>query len=201
MTEQPHDDKEATSEGLIERLLRPGRQEELDPFTIMTFMPIEPDHQVADIGCGPGYFSIPMAKYLVFGKLYALDVSDEMLDALRQRVSEARLGNVEVLKCGETDFPLPRESLDGAFLAFVVHYSEEHESRIAFLQAVRDMLKPRGWCTILEFYKQDTESGPHSRHRIGPEELEGLAREAGFESRWWRDINGTHYMALMRKGG
>ena len=185
-----------TTQGLIERLLRPERQEELDPFVIMAFMPIEPYDQVADIGCGPGYFSIPLAKHLVYGKLYALDILDEMLDALRQRVEEANLGNVEILKCGATDFPVPKESLDGVFLAFVTHASED---RIAFLKAARDLLKPRGWCTVLNWYRKETEYGPPLEKRIDPDELEELARETGFQVRWQRDLNGLHYMAMLRK--
>jgi len=180
----------------IRRLLRPERELELDPFTILSLMPIEPYDHVADIGCGPGYFSIPLAKHLVYGRLYALDILDEMLDVLRQRVSEARLGNVEILKCGERDFPLPRESLDGAFIAFVIHHDMD---QVAFLAAVRALLKPRGWCTILEWYGRDTESGPPLERRIGPDRLEGLAKEAGFQFRSWRDINGRYYMALLRK--
>ena len=180
----------------IKRLLSREREEQLDPFVITGFMPIEPYDHVADIGCGPGYFSIPLAKHLVYGKLYALDVLDEMLEALRRRVAEANLGNVEILKCGVTDFPLPKESLDGAFVAFVVH---ENDDRTAFLAAVRALLKPRGWCTVLGWYRKETESGPPLEARIGPDGIEKLAVEAGFRYRWWRDINGLQYMTMLRK--
>ena len=192
MTEQ---DPQATQE-LIKRLLRPEREQELDPFVVSTFMPIEPYDHVADIGCGPGYFSIPLAKHLIHGKLYALDISDEMLDALRRRLSLAHLGNVEALKCSPIDFPVEKESLDGAFLAFVVHANED---RIAFLKAVRDLLKPRGWCTVLLHYRRDTRDGPPIEERIEPDELNVFAQEAGFQFLWWRDMNGAHYMAMLRK--
>jgi len=180
----------------IDSLLRPQRLEELDPFVIMSFMPIDTYDQVADIGCGPGYFSIPLAKHITYGKLYALDILDEMLDSLQARVSEVDMGNVEVLKCGSTEFPLPVESLDGAFLAFVIH---ETEDRSAFLGAVKDLLKPKGWCIVLEVYRDDPESCLPPERRIGPDDLPALARESGLRFSWWRDINGRHYMALLRK--
>jgi len=185
-----------TSQEYIEQLFSPEREEELDTFMAMSFMPIDPYDRVADIGCGPGYFSIPMAKHLVHGKLYALDMDDEMLDALRPRVEEAKLGNVEVLKCGATDFPLEAESLDGVLLAFVTHQSED---RIAFLETVLDLLRPRGWCVVLEWHRETTESGPPLERRINPDELEALAVEAGYRFRWWRDLNCSQYMALLRK--
>jgi ubiquinone/menaquinone biosynthesis C-methylase UbiE len=177
-------------------LLSPERAEELDPFVIMAFMPVEPYDQVADIGCGPGFFSVPLAKHLIFGKLYALDILDEMLDALRERVREARLGNVEVLKCGSTDFPVPKESLDGVFLSFVIH---EHDDPVAFLRAARDLLKPRGWCTVLEWHPEEPQGERSQSRLMSPNELEKLSREAGFGFRSWRDIKGRQYMALLRK--
>ena len=73
---------------LIQRLLSAERAQELDTFAIMTFFPLEPDQHVADIGAGPGFFSIPLAKHLIYGKLYALDSDEEMLKVLRQRVAE-----------------------------------------------------------------------------------------------------------------
>ena len=187
---------ELTTQEFIKELLRPERQEKIDPFVVMTFMPIEAYDQVADIGCGPGYFSIPLAKYLVFGKLYALDVSDEMLDALRERVAEANLGNVDVMKCGPIDFPVPQGSLDGVFLAFVTHYNED---RVAFLKAAAELLRPRGWCTVLEFYRKETEHGPPLHERIEPAELRQMAQDAGLEFRSLRDFNGDQYMAVFRK--
>ena len=59
-------------------LLSSQREEELDPFTVMTFLPIEPHQHVADIGCGPGFFTIPFAKHLLNGKVYGLDIDEEM---------------------------------------------------------------------------------------------------------------------------
>ena len=84
---------------------------------IITFMPIDPYDHVADIGCGPGYFSIPLAKHLVYGKLYSLDILDEMLDVLRERVAEQNLGNMEILKCARDGLPssrgVPKRSISG----------------------------------------------------------------------------------------
>ena len=189
-------DQAPTTREFIDSLLSPQREEELDSFWLINLMPIEPYDHVADIGSGPGYFTIPLAKYLVYGKVYALDTLDEMLDALRPRVAMANLGNVEILKCAESDFPVPKDSLDGIFLAFVIH---ENDSRVAFLKAAMDLLKPRGWCTVLEWYPKETEGWPPVEQRIAPGELEGLTRDAGFQFRWWREINSCHYMAELRK--
>ncbi|HEU0022922.1 MAG TPA: class I SAM-dependent methyltransferase [Dehalococcoidia bacterium] len=192
MTISPDDTK---NQDLLQRMLAPERAQRLDTFAILTFSELSDRDTVADIGCGPGFFTIPIAKSLSNGKLYALDIDDEMLEACRQRVTAARLGNVEVLKCGEFDFPLGPGSLDGLFLAFVMHHSPDQPR---FLQAVRKLMRPRGWCTILEWHRKETPSGPPLERRVGPDELRDLAIDAGFRYLTTRNLNRDQYMATLR---
>ena len=190
---------ERSIEERIARLLSPERERELDPFTVITFLPAQPYDHVADVGCGPGYFTIPLAKHLVHGRVHALDTLDEMLEVTRQRVAEARLGNVEVQKCGETEFPVPAGALDGALLSLVLHQINERvDDRIHFLQAVRALLRPGGWCSVLEWYRIGPGEGGHRANRIQPDELADLGRKAGYGFRGWRDMNSQQYMATLR---
>ncbi len=167
-----------------------------DPYELLTRIPIDPYHHVADVGCGPGYFSLPLAKYLSHGRLYAVDVDDEMLDALKRRVDSVPLGNVEAIKSDGEDLGLAPHSLDGMLLAYVVHYPDD---RIAFLKAAAEALKPAAWCCVLEWYCVETEHGPPLEKRIDPPELVDLARRAGlsFQRRW--ELPGSQYMLLFKR--
>ena len=187
----------SNNQEFIRRLLSPERSQQVDSFLVLSFSGINLHDTVADIGCGPGFFTIPLAKYLVDGKLYALDIDDEMLVACRERVTQARMGNVEVLKCQEFDFPLERDSLDGAFLAFVVQQSPD---KTRFLRAVRQLLHATGWCTILEWYRKETEMGPPLERRVDPADLKVIARDAGYRTKGWRDLNGEQYIMMLRNG-
>ena len=178
----------------VERMLRPERMETLDPFRVLSHCPVNPRDTVADIGCGPGYFTLPLAKFLINGKIFALDTSDEMVEACRGRLEEARLGNFEVLKCGEYDFPVAPASVDGLFIAFVVHHPSDRER---FLTSAKEMLKPGGWCFIMEWHKKETESGPPLEARITPDEMRQFARNSGFRVQGSRDINEEHYMMTL----
>lgn len=192
MTSAPGD---MTTQEFIQRLLSPQRDASLDTLAILSFSGISYRDRVADIGCGPGYFTIPLAKALVEGKLYALDIDNEMLDACRERVAQARMGNVEILKCEEFDSSLEAGSLDGIFLAFVIQQSPD---KPRFLKAVRQLLRPRGWGAILEWYRKETETGPPLERRVDPELMEELLKSAGFRYLGWRDLNGDQYMMTLR---
>ena len=70
-------------------LLSADRYETTDPQRLISMLPVLVYHEVADIGCGPGFFTIPFAKYLFDGKVYAIDVQQEMLDAAQEQVRES----------------------------------------------------------------------------------------------------------------
>ena len=187
---------ERDTQEFIKALLSKERQERLDPFAVLTHLPIDPYEQVADIGCGPGYFTVPLGKYLIHGKLYALDISDEMIEAARRRVQEANLTNVTVETCGDYDFPVPEGSLDGVLMAFVVHSNQD---RTALLKAAADLLRPRGWCAIMEWHRVETEQGPPLEMRMEPSELRESAEKSGLEFSSFRELNEFQYMSVFRK--
>ena len=177
-------------------LLAPERREHLDPDRVIAMIPLRPYHIVADIGCGQGFFTVPLAKYVSQGKLYALDTSEDMLDACRQHLSAVRLSNVELLSCGEVDFPLPAGSLDGAFVAFVL---DEVKDRKGFLAAAQEALQKSGWLALLEWYKQKMDEGPPVKERVSEEEAKKLGQGAGLRHVSTRDLNGKSYLMLFRK--
>ena len=177
-------------------LLTPKRSEMPDPDRVISMIPIRPYHIVADIGCGSGYFSIPLAKYVNQGKLYALDIKEKALEACRQRLSEVHLDNAEVLHCGPKKLPLDKDSLDGALLAFVLHEVKDKTGLLA--EAERSMQKG-GWIAVLEWYKQAMEDGPPLEDRVSEEEVKELGQKAGLRFVSGRDLNGQNYLVLFRK--
>src|SRR5919201_1315272 len=91
----------------LERQLGEERRRSLDPEDYLDLLALRPDMVVADVGCGPGYFTLPLARRLPQGRVLACDIQQEMLDVLRQRVSEAGLTNVETARSAEDRVPLP----------------------------------------------------------------------------------------------
>ena len=190
---------EMTTQDFVDALLSPERMEALDPAVALRLCPISPHDTIADIGCGPGYFTLPLADAIVNGKVYALDIDEGMVDACRQRVVQAGLGNVETLTCSEFEFPIENGTMDGVFLAFVVQHGSD-EDKLRLLQAARELLRPGGWGAVLEWYREETETGPPLERRVDPKDMEILARQAGFQPGEWRDLNGEQYLMTLRNG-
>ena len=162
---------------------------------ILSSLPLEPSQRIADIGCGTGLLAIPLSRRLPGGKVYALDIAEEMLERLRQKADDGRITNIEMLKCGELDFPVPPKSVDGVLLAFVLH---EQEDRVTFLERVVEMLKPRGWVAVVEWEKKMMEMGPPVAERIDENELGAMARGAGLDVLSKKGLGETHYLAVLQ---
>ena len=69
-----------------------------DTYRVMSLTPLLPYHVVADVGCGSGYLTIPLAKYLFDGKVYAVDNSKDMLDNTKSQMECINLTNISLIK-------------------------------------------------------------------------------------------------------
>lgn len=135
-----------------EWLERDTREREEAVMVAISKMQLRPNSTVADIGAGTGYYSFRMAPLLPQGKLYAVEVQDEFLQALEQKKKELGFDNLTVVKGSATAPNLPDTSLDLAFMVDVYHELEyPHE----MLQALYKALKPSGKLLLIEYRAED----------------------------------------------
>lgn len=133
---------------------------------------------VADIGCGIGYFTLPLARIVdTVGKVYALDISDVMLEDTMTRAAEAGITNVLPLQVKNDKLPLEDGSVDVALLAFLLH---ELNDLKAMLGEVDRILHGGGNVAIIEWDKKVTSMGPPVTHRLAKEEVINALTSAGF---------------------
>lgn len=159
-----------------ERLVGEERRARLPVSAILNPIDVREGMVVADIGAGPGYFTLPLAERVgPRGRVYALDIEPRMLEALRSRGVPP---NVEVLQSGESTLPLPDQSVDLAFLAFVYH---ELGDRPAMLAEIRRILRPGGRLVVADWVPREEEIGPPLHERIAEGVVTAEMEAAGFE--------------------
>lgn len=163
-----------------------------DTYRVMSLTPLLPYHVVADVGCGSGYLTIPLAKYLFDGKVYAVDNSKDMLDNTKSQMECINLTNISLIHHKKRKLTIDTNSLDGAFADFVVNQFATPES---LLKEVRRCLRKGGWLAVLEARKQDLSK------KTDPKEinLQDIVEELGFRFISRHSLNDGKYMLLMRK--
>lgn len=135
-------------------------------------------HEVVEFGCGYGTFTVPAARR-IDGKIFALDIDPDMIDATRRRAAEAGVENVE---SRQRDFlsggsGLADSSVDYAMLFNILHGDDP----LGLLAEVRRNLCPGGRLGIMHWnYDETTPRGPPMDIRPRPEQCQAWALEAGF---------------------
>ncbi len=178
-----------------EMLIAPEREEQLHPHELLRSFGLRKGDIVADIGCGPGFFTIPAAEIVgPDGKVYAADVQSEMIAAIMMRVADLDIHHVEILKTSETDVALPENGVHLVWLAFVLH---EMDQRAVYLYRLRRSLRPDGRIVILEWEKKPTDVGPPTNDRLTPEDVLSDAKAAGFKVVEQRQITPDQYAFVL----
>lgn len=177
-----------------DRLLSEEREAALQPEELLRSFGLRKGQTMADIGAGPGFFTLPAARIVgEDGVVLAADIQGEMLTAVRSRVAEHGLTNVRVVKTSDVEIPIPASSCDLVLMAFVLH---EVEQRARFLHRGARLLKPRGKIAVVEWQKHETAFGPPLEDRIAPDDLQADAQAAGLKLDERRDIGDDYYAAV-----
>jgi len=75
-----------------EKLDSPERKKLLNPEKALSSLGIKAGMVVADIGCGTGFFTLPLASLVgEKGKVFAADISNGMLSDLRKKIEKEKL--------------------------------------------------------------------------------------------------------------
>lgn len=97
--------------------------------------------QALEIGCGPGRLLKPMSRH--FGRIYGVDVSDEMIRLARERLRDIPNALVEATN-GATLSQFPDDSLDFIYSYAVFQHIPSREVVLSYMREAGRVLKPGG---------------------------------------------------------
>jgi len=180
----------------IGRLLGGGRLRDVKPRQLLLEEGLKRGDVFIDIGCGPGFFTLPAARILgTKGLAYAVDTEPRMLTELKKRNPPA---NLKCILSSESVVPLPDNTGDFLLLVHVIH---EAEDKAAFLRELNRLLKPGGQVLVIDWKKRHEEHGPPIWDRVTLKELTALLKEAGFKGIKSKPFinNPSHYRVIAKK--
>lgn len=164
---------------------------------VLSHLDLKPGQIVADVGCGVGYFSFPMADVVGSkGAVKSFDISDIMVNELRKRVHNRDYQNIEVFKSTSTSTDIEDNSVDVFFTSNLLH---ELDDITQFTEKAIRTLKYNGKIAYLDFKKIATENGPPVEKRISEEYVVKLFEDFGLMDIVNYDINGTYYLIIGKK--
>nr|QNO54892.1 2-methoxy-6-polyprenyl-1,4-benzoquinol methylase, mitochondrial [Methanosarcinales archaeon ANME-1 ERB7] len=88
-----------------------------NPQRLLKAAGLKPGQKVLEVGCGPGFFTIPAAKIVgEEGFVYAVDVHPLAIERVKEKIEKEGIKNIKPILANASDTGLPDRSIDLAFL-------------------------------------------------------------------------------------
>ena len=119
-----------------------------NPYRLLEAAGLKSGQKVLEVGCGPGFFTIPAAKIVgEEGSIYAVDTHPLAIKKVKEKVEKEGIKNVNPILANASDTRLPDQSIDLAFIFGLRYIAGGLENLISEMYRI---LKPEG---VLSFEK------------------------------------------------
>jgi ubiquinone/menaquinone biosynthesis C-methylase UbiE len=167
----------------------------LTPEEILKQLDIKSYNVAADFGCGSGGWTLPLAKMLTEGKVFATDLLKGPLSVLDSNARSQGLMNVQTMVGDvEKGTKLISNSCDIVLLTNILF---ECENKAAPLNEAKRVLSSGGKILVVD-WKKSASFGPRER-AISPEDIKKLAKDAGLTVEKEFEAGPYHYGFILVK--
>ena len=136
---------------------------------------------VLDFGCGDGYISRGIANTVK--KVVAVDISDEMLKQLQNKVALQAIDNIETKLCDLDEIPVKDNSIDVVCASMILHHIENPR---LVVKEFKRVLKNGGWVFLADFSLYDDVEMKEKMHDVwmgfDTSEIEACFKREGFNN-------------------
>lgn len=173
-------------------LERSQREEEENSALLLKNMRIRPEDDIADIGAGSGYHVFQMAEMAIDGTIYAVDIQEEMLLAMKKKIATKGVSNVKLVKGDEKTVNLEDNSVDKVLIVDVYH---EMSDPVSMMRSIKKALRPRGQLYLIEYRAEDPDVPIKRLHKMS--EKQAIKEMATFGFRLKENITNLPWQHCM----
>ncbi|MGD9782631.1 MAG: methyltransferase domain-containing protein [Kiritimatiellia bacterium] len=164
---------------------------------------LKPGDSVADIGCGPGYYSYMFSgKVGTNGQVYAVDTNRKHLEYIQGVVKNRGIGNIETLESRFDDCCLQEDSIDVAFLCslYTVIYTASIEKvKDDFVASLHRALRKDGRLIIVDNAVVEGDVQPYHGPYMSKELIVAQMKYYGFDLVRTEQFIPQRYMLVFRE--
>lgn len=160
---------------------------------IIDLIDLKSHYVVIDLGCGSGYFSIPLSRRV--NSVFGIDFQKEMLNYLKQKIEKNKIENIELLLSKADKVPLIKNCSN---IILTVNTLHEFEDRNKVILEIYRLIDNNGRLVIIDFKKEKTSFGPPMEIRISNAQAINLFEKNGFKAIKSYDLK-YHYLIIFQK--
>mgnify|MGYP003683732809 FL=1 len=158
-------------------LERSDREKEENVSNLIQNMRIKYNDTIADIGAGSGYHVFRMASMAKKGVVYAVDIQNEMLEAIQSKIATRKIKNIKTILGSEKSIHLPNNSVDKILMVDVYH---EFNYPKEMIRSIKNVLKPNGALFLIEYRGEDLGVPIKKIHKMTENQAVKEMEAAGF---------------------
>jgi len=166
----------------------------LNPKIVLEKLDLKENFIAADFGCGSGGWAIPLAKILTKGRVFAIDVLEEPLSALKSKLRGEGINNIELKRANvEKGVPILSNSCDLVLMTNLLFEVENVEN---VLKEGKRILKTGGKILVVD-WKTEASFGPEKKVNI--ENVKRLAEKIGLKIKEEFEAGDYHWGLILEK--
>lgn len=163
----------------------------LKPEKILKELELRQNMTAVDLGSGSGGWAIPLAKKLEEGKVYAVDVQESALSALKGKAEIENIINIETVLC-DLEKSEGLELIENFFdVVLMTNLLFQLQDKKQVLKEAKKILKKGGQLLIVD-WKAEASLGP-KESKISSQELKKITESLGFKLNKEFEAGDYHY--------